>query len=422
METETRHSDKNTVRAEIFRSNVLMVFTALAAFLVIAIAVVKGYTEIQEQEFRDSFDHMRNHREMEDILSQWLSRRNYFLMAFVIGGLVCIILLVLVSQLFSKRLTQRIMEPLIELKDGANRIRRNDLRQDIIYGGLREFEDVTDTFNEMQRHIFEEREKNRKNEQARKDMIAGISHDLRTPLTAIRGAIKGMIDGVADTPEMRTRFLQAAFRRTGEMNSLLQQMINLSRIEAGNVQLAMEETEAFSFLSEYVGARQEDLDPEQEELRLEAADSPAKIEIDPDQMLRIFDNLVENSRKYAKASPLRMRIRTMEDAETLTIGFSDNGGGVADEKLPHIFEEFYRGDESRHEQVGNGLGLYIVRYLINAMGGTVWAENGGGFTVWMRFKKAEKAYCGPEMRSRIREGMTRCGTDGPERIKEDGYR
>ena len=95
--------------------------------------------------------------------------------------------------------------------------------------GDAEFEDVCITFNHMQEHILREQEKNRKYEKARTDMIAGISHDLRTPLTAIRGTIKGLMDGIAATPEMQEKFLQAAYRRTGDMDGLLNQLFYVSK-------------------------------------------------------------------------------------------------------------------------------------------------------------------------------------------------
>ena len=110
------------------------------------------------------------------------------------------------------------MEPLDALSAGAKRIKNNDLGQNIIYVGEQEFEEVCETFNEMQQHILQEQEKNRKYEKARTDMIAGISHDLRTPLTAIRGTIKGLMDGVAATPELQNKFLQATYRRSGDMD------------------------------------------------------------------------------------------------------------------------------------------------------------------------------------------------------------
>lgn len=102
--------------------------------------------------------------------------------------------------------------------------------------------------------------------------------------------------------------------------------------------------------------------------------------------MRIFDNLFENSVKYAGTSPLKIKISLSRTGDRIKVCFSDNGAGVSQEKLPYIFDEFYRGDESRNKKEGNGLGLYIVKYLVEAMGGCVKADNSDGFTVTMLFK------------------------------------
>lgn len=109
----------------------------------------------------------------------------------------------------------------------------------------------------------------------------------------------------------------------------------------------------------------------------------AGVSVDPEQFRRIMDNLLENSRKYGETTPLRVEIVLERTPKGVSICFRDNGVGVPDEKLPYIFEEFYRGDESRNKKEGNGLGLYIVKYLMEAMGGSVRAENADGFAVYL---------------------------------------
>ena len=113
------------------------------------------------------------------------------------------------------------------------------------------------------------------------------------------------------------------------------------------------------------------------------------VSVDPEQLQRIFDNLLENSRRYGGVMPLKIKISLKRNKEGFCICFSDNGVGVPEEKLPYIFDEFYRGDESRNKKEGNGLGLYIVRYLTEAMGGSVWAENAGGLAVYLEFREAK---------------------------------
>lgn len=111
---------------------------------------------------------------------------------------------------------------------------------------------------------------------------------------------------------------------------------------------------------------------------------------DPEQLRRIFDNLLENSRKYGERIPLQIKITLDRIQEGFCISFLDNGVGVPEDKLPYLFDEFYQIDESRNRKEGNGLGLYIVKYLIEAMGGSVRAENAEGLVIHMEFPLSKK--------------------------------
>lgn len=372
---------KNTVKRRIFRSNTLMILVTLVLFLLINMVIIKIYAESIEHEFEVSADQLLDDDGLEDMVKEWTVKKDRFILLFLVDGAICILALVGVSQVFTRNLSKHIMEPLDALNEGARRMQENDLTQDILYVGDAEFEKVCTTFNNMQGHILEEQEKNRKYEQARTDMIAGISHDLRTPLTAIKGSIKAMMDGVAATPQMQQKFLNAAYRRTGEMDVLLNQLFYLSKLETGNMPLDIREINLTEFLVKYVTGKQEVLNPEETELHAILQERSHFAMIDPEQMQRILDNLVENSVKYSEKSPVHVEISLKSEGEKLHLTVSDDGSGVDEEKLPHIFEEFYRGDESRNKKEGNGLGLYIVKYLIEAMRGKVCAYNKGGLVV-----------------------------------------
>lgn len=321
---------RRTVKRRIFLSNALMVLVTLVIFLFINAAIIKVYSESIEQELEDSIRSVVDEDGLEDMMEEFIVRGNEFILLFLLDGILCITVLFLVSQIFTRKLAGHIMEPLAALSDGAERIRNHDLTQDIAYSGDREFENVCRSFNEMREAILAGQEKNRKYEKARTDMIAGISHDLRTPLTAIRGTIKALLDGVVSTPKQQRKFLETAYRRTGDMDILLNQLFYISKLETGNMPLTLSTIEGSAFIDNYVKGKRELLENEQIEV------------------------------------------------------------GVAEEKLPYIFDEFYRGDESRNQKEGNGLGLYIVKYLIEAMGGSVRAENADGLMIFMEFREEEQ--------------------------------
>lgn len=377
---------KRTVKRRIFLSNTLMVLGVLVLFLMINSAVLVIYFESIEQELGNTVEYVTNEEELEDMLGEFTFRRKEFILLFVFDGALCIAVLLAISQLFTKKLVNRIMEPLEALSDAAERIRNQDLSQDIVYFGDVEFENVCRSFNEMRGAILSGQEKNQKYEKARIDMIAGVSHDLRTPLTAIRGTIKALLDGVASTPERQQKFLETAYKRTGDMDGLLNQLFYLSKLETGNMPLYLRSIELADFIENYVKGKRELLENEPIEITADTKGLTGSVSVDPEQLQRIFDNLLENSRKYGEVIPLKIKIVLERTKKGYSICFSDNGVGVAKEKLPFLFEEFYRADESRNKKEGNGLGLYIVKYLIEAMGGSVYAENADGLAVWMEIE------------------------------------
>ena len=220
----------NSVKKRIFISNTLMILVTLGLFLLVNLGVIKVYTESIEHEFKASTEALLDDDVLEDTVKDWTVRKNEFMLFFLVDGVLCILVLVGVSQIFTRNLASYIIKPLDALNEGAQRIQKNDLSTDILYVGDAEFEQVCTAFNSMQGHLLEEQEKNRKYEKARTDMIAGISHDLRTPLTAIKGTIKALLDGIAATPEKQQKFLTAAYRRTGEMDALLNQLFYVSRL------------------------------------------------------------------------------------------------------------------------------------------------------------------------------------------------
>ena len=387
---------KNTVKRQIFTTNAAAVLLTLAIMIALNGILIAGYFESVEREWEDSLEAMDPESGIEDVLEEWTIHKKSFLVVAVLDVAVCGLILVVVSTVFTRRLTRHIMEPLQELEEGAKRIRSNDLSEKIDYQGDLEFELLCNTFNDMQQHLQDEQVKNAKYEQARADMIAGISHDLRTPLTAVRGTIKGLLDGVADTPQQREKFLKVAYQRTEDMNSLLSHLFMVSRMETGDIPLHMEEIDLQEWLPAYINEKRSMTGEDISITFTKGNVDNSRIFADREQLKRIFDNLLGNSIKYAEVKPLEIHIALKEEyaiqdeRKWITVSFADNGIGVREDQLAHLFEEFYRGDESRNRKEGNGLGLYIVKYLMQAFGGSVAAENRDGLTVYLTFQMKEK--------------------------------
>lgn len=383
---------KNSVKWRIFRSNTIALLSSLCLLILVNLGMLRWYAESIEREWKQAMAQIATPNMVENLIADWTIRRNSFLTMFLADGLICMFILAVVSLIFTRSLTQHICRPLHALEHGVQRMKENNLSEPIDYHGDAEFETVCNAFNEMQLHLSQEQEKNRAYERSRIDMIAGISHDLKTPLTAIRGSVKAVLDGVAATPAIQKTFLSTAYRRTGDMEQLLNQLFYLSRLETGNLPIHLRPLEFVSWLQDYEKGKQDFLTPEEESLTFHNNTGKTGISVsaDPEQLNRILDNLLTNSRKYANAHPLQMRISLETAADSAVICFSDNGNGAPTDSLPHLFEEFYRGDSARSRPNGHGLGLYIVKYLTEAMGGTVRAENRQGFCVILAFPTIQK--------------------------------
>ena len=306
--------------------------------------------------------------------------QNFLLQIATVGG-TGILLILAFNWLFTRRILRVIMQPLDQLHDGVERIQQGNYEEPLTYKGDKEFEELTDGFNQMQTSLMEAQEQNRLYEQNRTQMVADISHDLRTPLTSIKGYAKGILDGVANTDEKRTNYLNIIYQKSLVMEKLLEKLFVFSQLETDKLPFDTVTTDLRQVFEDYVAEKSTELADEAVTFDLQLPE-PLIAAIDPVQFRRILDNLVDNARKYAAVSPLVLTISGQTKGEQLIWTFADNGQGVAEEKLAQLFDEFYRVDEARQQIDGHGLGLAIIKNIVSRLGGSVsvQSQNGLQFT------------------------------------------
>ena len=309
----------------------------------------------------------------------------------LITGTAAILLIVALSLVSTHFQVRHIMRPVNALADAARRVEAGDLSTPVGYKGEDEFVPVCTAFDHMQRHLLAEREKNARYEQARTDLVAGISHDLRTPLTSVKGYLKGMRDGVANTPEKREQYLEVAYRKSCEMERLLQRLFYFSKLETGNLPLFLSDADLGDFVAQFVREARQELAPSGGQVALRGAPAPHPVRIDPEQLLRVLNNLKDNAVRYSGASPLVLTLTVWRQRDRECIRFADNGQGVPEDQLPHLFEQFWRGDQARSSRggEGSGLGLYIVEHIVEAHGGSIQARNDHGLVFEIALPCAE---------------------------------
>lgn len=296
----------------------------------------------------------------------------------------------LTNRLLTKFVFKKIMYPLEVLADGVQHISEGDLNHRIEFTEQNEFKPICEAFNNMAARLKASEEKVQKNEQNRKELFSGISHDLRSPLTSIKAFAEGLLDGVANTPESQKEYLQIIKQKTEDVNNMVSQLFLYSKMDMGSYPTNPEKIDIRKEVKDFVAASQEDF--RAKGLSIKITDLPTKTYIyaDPLQLRSIFANLLENSAKYKKADTAEATIYCMASDEAVNVIIEDNGPGVSEDAIPKLFDAFFRVDPSRNNpNQGSGLGLPIALKAVERMGGNIRVENisKGGLRVIMRIPR-----------------------------------
>ncbi len=277
-------------------------------------------------------------------------------------------------------LARQISRPLSDLARAARAVAGGDLQQAVpVDGAVQELETLGTAFNGMTASL-------RQADQAKTAFISDVSHELRTPLTVIKGTIETLQDGALDDLEARGPFLEAMSRETERLIRLVNDLLVLTRADAGALNL---QPELFN-LVELAEARTAYFAPlaaqNQVRLRVDAA-APCPVLADPDRIAQVLDNLLANAIRYSPAGA-EVTVSLTREPGSCLCRVADHGPGIAPKDLPHIFDRFYRADTARaRAQGGSGLGLAIARSLVHAHGGEIAAANrqgaGAVLTFWL---------------------------------------
>lgn len=298
------------------------------------------------------------------IISVWLTDR--FLISFVF---------------------RRIEEPLDILSKGVSELRDGNLSYRISYEHADEFSPVCAGFNAMAAHLKDSVESVKQHEANRTELIAEISHDLRTPITSILAYVEGLLDGIAATPDMQQKYLLTIRQKAQDLEHLISQLFLLSKLELADFPV---HTETCDLRDTVHGIVQSCRDEYNETLCIiteqesGAAGTGITVAADRDLLMRICQNVIGNSVKYRTHDPAQVKVSVADKDGNAVLTLSDDGPGVPAESLSRLFTEFYRCDSARRDTAeGSGLGLAIAAKAVQRMNGTIRAENNesGGFSV-----------------------------------------
>ncbi len=276
-----------------------------------------------------------------------------------------------------------------QLRRGTARLASGELQTKVPVEGHDELAGLARDFNRMARDLQRATKREREVESARRDLIAAISHDLRTPLASARALIEAISDGVVADPESKARYLESARRELEKLGELVNDLFELAQLDAGVLRMDLEETSLRDLISDTLSSF--NLQAEGKGVRLigEVSEDVDPVLANPSKLQRVLYNLVANALRHTPTDGT-IFLRATADEEVVRVEVSDSGEGIAPEDLPHIFERSFRGEKSRtragmEDDSSAGLGLAIARGLIEAHGGEIKAESRLGHGSSFRF-------------------------------------
>jgi len=273
--------------------------------------------------------------------------------------------------------TNSLMQSLRKLKDGVRHIAEGDLNFSIKTNKKDEVAQVVMAFEEMRLRLKSSIDAQLKEDESRKELVSSISHDLKTPVTAIKGYVEGLIDGVADTPEKEAEYLSTILSKTIALDRMIDDLFLYSSLDIGRAAYHMEVVPAAELLENLCSETNLDLSEKGFEVncRLDIP-SDVKLRVDRQMIRRLQHNLTENAAKYCKPEGRRVSFTVCVKDSALVCSTEDNGIGIQASEMPYIFDRFYRADAARTSTIGGtGLGLQISRRIIEDHGGLIRAES-----------------------------------------------
>lgn len=306
-----------------------------------------------------------------------------------LGGMFVAMILILLftAALLTRWLEKNFFKPINQLNVAMNNIRDGNLDYRLETSEEGEIGELYQNYEDMRLRLKESAEEKLEREKQNRELITNISHDLKTPITSIKGYVEGLMDGVANTPEKQEKYIRTIYNKTNDMNTLINELTMYSRIDNDKIPYNFRKINVADYFSDCVEEIGMDMESRGIQLNYSSMVSPdTAIIADPEQMKRVINNIVGNSVKYMDKPDGRIEIRILDEEDSIRVEIEDNGKGIAAQDLPNIFDRFFRADSSRNSrQGGSGIGLSIVRKVIEDHGGYIWATSREGTGTCMHF-------------------------------------
>ncbi len=303
-----------------------------------------------------------------------------------------IIILFFTASLLIFWIYRSILKPLNILRVATDHIKEGDLDYSVTAVTKDEIGQLCDDFESMRLRLKRLIDDRLKYEEDIKELVSNISHDLKTPLTAIKGYSEGLIDGVAGTEEKQNKYLKTIYMKANDMSALVDELAYYAKIDCNTIPYSFSDISLAEYFEDCVEDLYLELEVENIKVVYEnLVNHDVKVVADAEQLKRVIHNIISNSVKYMDKPEGIIKIRIMDNEESVRVDIEDNGLGIDEGELPFIFDRFYRADASRSTKSGgSGLGLAIAKKVIEDHLGKVWVESqkNKGTTISFTLKKA----------------------------------
>lgn len=298
-----------------------------------------------------------------------------------------LVILIGVGVLLTLWLYRSILRPLGNLQEATKQIRDGNLDFTLEVESEDEIGQLCQDFEEMRIRLKESGEEKLQYDRESKELISNIAHDLKTPITAIKGYAEGIMDGVASSPQRLDKYIRTIYNKANDMDRLIDELTFYSKIDTNKIPYTFTKINVAQYFKDCVDEVGLDMEAKGIELGyFNYVDEDVVVIADAEQMKRVINNVIGNSVKYIDKKKGIINIRIKDVGDFIEVEIEDNGKGIAQKDLPNIFDRFYRADSSRNSSKGgSGIGLSIVRKIIEDHGGKIWATSKEGIGTEIHF-------------------------------------
>ena len=355
--------------------------------LILFSASLYGFSQTQARHMQESSSQTSDSDEMVYDISLAQSSSSQVRLMAKDMILTATIILVFTALSVGLWIYRSIAVPLVKLRKATQNIKEGNLDFVLEVEGKDEFSQLCQDFEEMRKRLKESTEEKILMDKENKELISNISHDLKTPITAVKGYVEGIMDGVADTPEKMNRYVRTIYNKTNEMDHLINELTFYSKIDTNRIPYTFSKLNVEDYFSDC--AEELGLEMETKGIELVYAnyvEKDVQVIADGEQIRRVIHNIVSNAIKYMEKPKGIIQLRVKDVGDFIQVEIEDNGKGIAAKDLPYIFDRFYRTDVSRNSSKGgSGIGLSIVKKIMEDHGGKVWATSRLGIGTIMYF-------------------------------------